>query len=372
MDFGTTILTEYSCEAEVTPGGCTGDATDDPCLNPFYALDNPDTCDAVSVAYLRLEPSALTVTKGRRGTIRVVAVFNDGREGVVTDDSVIETGNDSISKYLDHGVVSGTAEGATWVEAIWRGLAVRGTITVIDNPCVDGTGPWDVVCVFDQAIGTTLLAGRKPAYYRSGVSGVSLEAQPHFYWRRQVVDPNIPDFFNDALKGIQHSLSLLNTSDPSDPGEDQFALVVTGDGAPRVEWNWGNEIREAGFTRTLSDARLGAAVERARILFQSARPEARKLCVLMTCGSEWSCNPPLSAAAAALKADGIELAIITPVGPYTQSQSTCTYPQTTFTYLQNAASPCLLFGGWSYATLSGVLGSVTSEACGGPCASSGL
>lgn len=371
MDFGTTILTEYLCEDEVSPG-CTGDATEDPCLNPFYALDNPAICDAIAVSSLRLEPSALTITKGRRGTIRVVATFSNGQEGVVTDEAVIETGDDGISKYLTKGVVSGADAGATWVEAIWNGMAARGTITVIDNPCVADTGPWDVVFILDQAVGSTLLANRQPAFYRSGVSGVRIEAQPHFYWQRVVTDPNSPDFFDEALWAFQHALSLVNAEDPSDPGLDRLALVVTGDGEPRVEWGWSNVVRDEAFGGSLSDARLGAAVERARILFQSARPEARKLCVLLTCGSEWSCNPPLFSAAAALKAEGVELAIVSPVGPYSQAQSTCTYPQTTFAYLQNAASPCLMFGNSAYVTLSNVLAGVTAEACGGPCASSGL
>lgn len=371
MDLGTSILTEYKCEDEVSTG-CTGDATDDPCLNPFYALDNPDVCDAISVSSLRIEPSALTITKGRRGTIRIVAVFSNGKEGEVTGDAVIETGDDGISKYVGNGVVTGADEGATWVEGIWNGMAARGTVTVIDNPCVADTGPWDVVFILDQAVGTTLMAGRQPAYYKSGVSGVRLEGEPHFYWKRVVTDPNSPDIFDASLLSIQHSLSLVNQEDPSDPGVDRFALVVTGDGEPRVEWGWSNVLRDAAFGGHFSDARLGAAVERARILFQSGRTGVRKLCVLLTCGSEWSCNPPLFAAAAALKADGIELAIVSPVGPYSQSQSTCTYPQTTFAYLQNAASPCLMFGNLVYANMSTFMAGITAESCGGPCASSGL
>lgn len=371
MDLGTTILTEYQCEDDVVVG-CARDATDDACLNPFYALDNPDTCPPISVSSLRIEPSALTITQGLRGTVRIVAVFSNGQEGVVTGEAVIETGDDSISKYVGDGVVTGAAEGATWVEGIWKGMVARGTVTVIDNPCVAATGPWDVVFVLDQAVGTTLMAGRRHTYYRSGVSGVKIEGTPHFYWQRVVTDPDSPDVFDASLMAIQNALSLVNPQDPSDPGLDRFALVVTGDGTPRVEWGWSNVLREAAFTGTFADARLGAAVERARILFQSARAGVRKLCILMTCGSEWSCNPPLSAAAAALKADGIELAIVAPISPYSQSQSTCTYPQSTFAYLQNAASPCLMFGTSVYATLSNVLGGITAEACGGPCASSGL
>jgi hypothetical protein len=104
----------------------------------------------------------------------------------------------------------------------------------------------------------------------------------------------------------------------------------------------------------------------------SARPEARKMIVVLTHAGETDCNPPALAAAQQIKDAGVELAIVTPVAAsHVEFFSTCSYPLTVFDYLQSCASPCLFLSGNSTWWAAGqALTRLLETACG--CSYSGV
>jgi hypothetical protein len=99
---GCVTLTEYTCP--------TADPDEElacvqACQNPFYAMDNLDTCNAPTVTSLRIEPATVRAGVGRRGVYRVVAVFSDGRQGDVTAEATPVIADGAVASFLVNGIV---------------------------------------------------------------------------------------------------------------------------------------------------------------------------------------------------------------------------------------------------------------------------
>lgn len=353
---GTSTITTYGCPTDTGTSDGSVPCGSDACVDPFYAMDHADSCDAVTVTSLRVEPTGLGIVMGRLGKVRVIATFSTGQEADVTDEARVYSQNDEIAAYLSEGVVQANAEGAVWLEGIWEGYSARATVTVTDEVCVGATG-WDVCFVLDQSVGTAFLPFRRPGQ------------DPEQLYIRRVPLENRVDYFDEVLLSMQLALSLTNEYQPSDPGADRVSIVLTGDGEPTVAQNWTNALTVLASTGTYQDTRLGRALQRAQYLMLSARPAARKLVVVVTNGGEWGCNPTALSVALQLQEAGVLVAMVTPVAANGGFFSACSYPQSAYDYLQSCASPCLFYGGLSFGALTNALGDIQREACGGECAS---
>ncbi len=352
---GTVTITTYGCSTTGSASESSGSCSSDPCVDPFYALANPTECD-VTVAALRIEPTTVDIVAGRLGKIRVIATFSSGQEADITDEARVYTQNDEIAEYVSDGVLKANVEGAVWVEGIWEGLSARGTVTVTEEACVGAQG-WDVCVVLDQSVGTAYLPYRRP--------GLDPE---QLYLRRVPLDNRV-DYFDEILLSLQLSMSLQNEYQPDDPGNDRISIVLTSDGEPTVAQGWTSALTVLASHGQYSEARVGRALQRAQYLMTSARTTARKLVVLITNGGEWGCNPTALSVALQLQTAGIAVAVVTPVSANNGFFSACSYPQSAFAYLQSCASPCLFYGGLTFAGLTNALGDIQREQCGGECSS---
>lgn len=363
---GSVTLTEYGC-GTASEAACTITA----CRNPLWAVDHPDDCTAPTLTGIRTEPETLSVVAGRRGHVRVVAEYSNGSEADVTEFAILASGDADTAEVVSapEGVVRGVAAGEIWVEAAYQGYADRTTVTVLSATNVD-SATWDVVFVLDLSAANHVIASQSLPANQSRVlqafSG-STETVPGFYWKalRPVGDGISIDVFDDLLKQAQLPLSLLNEWD-DDPGDDRFALVVTGNGTPYTYQPWTDAYIEAPFAYAYSDCALGEAMQKAQTLLASARAESRKLVVVFTAGGETSCSPPAKTVATAIKGAGHKVAVITPLESVSRTGTTiysaCSYPQTAYANLQEMASTGLFRGGREWANVSAAFSTLLNDA----------
>lgn len=366
---GSVDLTEYACDPVATDSTCTSD----PCRNPLWAIDHPDDCDnAPTLTGVRTEPENISIVAGRRGHIRVVAEFSNGTEADVTDAASLVVEDTGVAEVVSEadGVVRGLVVGEAWVDGAYGGYTARSTVTVLDSTDVDSVS-WDVVFVLDLSAANHVISSRSLTATQSRVvrtfSGSELTA-PGFYWRsnRPIGDGASIDVLDDLVKQAQLSLSLTNDWD-DDEGNDRFALVVTGDGHPYVSSSWSSAYIEAPFAYAYSDCALGDAMERAQTLLASARTASRKLVVVFSAGTETSCAPPAKTVATAIKAVvDDKVAVITPLEAVSRTgtaiYSACSFPQTAYANLQEAASPGCFYGGRAWADVAAAFSQILDDA----------
>lgn len=343
---GNVTITDYNCKEG---GEVVATCEVNPCDNPFYAVEHPGECN-LTVTLLRLDPSSQEIKKGRSGMVRVIAQFSNGAEADVTDEAIVTTDDSSIAEYASSGVVNGNEVGSTAAHGTWKGLSASGSITVTDAACLDAQS-WDVVFVLDQSVGTYFV--KHQAYIpRMGFK----------YLRVGGAAGEVRQYAQTALS-FMLSMHLRSQFRPDIEARDRIAVVLTGDGHPYVHLSWSDSVQPIISTPMYGDNRLGEALNLAKALFASGRPEARKVCVVFTGGAETFCNPPYRSVAHQMKLEGIEVAIATPVGPGDGLFSACSYPATVYSSLQQAASPCLFFGGITWRNVASVMGSILSTAC---------
>lgn len=322
---GCVTLTEYTCPVSDPNEEL---ACVQACQNPFYAMDNPTTCDAPTVTSIRIEPSTVRAGVGRRGVYRVVAVFSDGRLGDVTGEATPVIADGAKASLLSNGIIGGLVAGATTLTAAWKGKTATATLQVFTSTCAtDQT--WDVVFVLDQAVASYWFASRPSA------PGCGM------YWRRTAGRSDYVAEYGTAALALMLGMSLKNPWD-SDAGTDRISVVVTGDGSPRVAVTWTDTVPSVtALCQATTDSRIGESLRAARTMLNSARAGATKLVVLLTCGSESVCSPSARTAAGELDDAGILVAVVTPLHsgmPWTV-YSPCTYPETALDYLESLAAP---------------------------------
>lgn len=346
---GCVTLTEYTCPPEDTSDvvSCTL-----ACQNPFYAMDNPDTCDAPTVTSVRIEPATVRAGVGRRGVYRVVAVFSDGRQGDVTGEATPVIADGTKASLLTNGVIGGVAAGSTILTAAWRGKTATATLQVFTSTCAEDQ-TWDVVLVLDQALASYWFASRPSA------PGCGM------YWRRTAGRSDYVAEYGTAALALMLGMSLKNPWD-SDAGTDRISVVVTGEGSPRLAVTWTDTVPSVtALCQATTDSRLGEALRAARTMLNSARAGATKLVVLMTCGSESACSPSARTAATELTDAGILVAVVTPLHsgmPWTV-YSPCTYPETALDYLESLVTPGLAFEDPAGIDALGLLAGVQATCC---------
>lgn len=362
---GSVTINTYSQPAETSPHATY------PCRNPLWAIEHPDDCVEPTLSSIRVEPSSIEIVAGRRGHLRVVAVFSNGTEAQVTESSALMSPDDTIAEVVSQseGVVRGGTEGQVVLTAAYRGQSATASVTVRSSDPV-ATTPWDVIFVLDQSAANFVMASRSQSATSSRVvrrfSGSSLMV-PGYYWQpdRPVGEGVSIDIFDDLIKQAQMPLSVANTWD-DDEGQDRFALVVTGSGDPYTYQSWTDSYVTAPFGEAYPDCALGDALERAQVLLASARSEALKLVVIFTAGLETSCSPSLRSVATTLKASGVKIAVITPVASSSRTGTTifspCSYPQTSYANLQTVASDGSFYGGRSWADTSAAFARVLIDA----------
>lgn len=326
---GCVTLTEYTCP---TTDPAEELACSQACQNPFYAMDNPDTCDAPTVTSLRIEPATVRAGVGRRGVYRVVAVFSDGRQGDVTGEATPVIADGAVASFLVNGIVGGVAAGSTTLTAAWKGKTATATLSVFASTCAaDQT--WDVVFVLDQAVASYWFASRPSA------PGCGM------YWRRTAGRSDYVAEYGTAALALMLGMSLKNPWD-DDAGTDRISVVVTGEGSPRVAVTWTDTVPAVtGLCQATTDSRLGDSLRAARTMLNSARSGATKLVVLLTSGSESACSPSARTAATELTDAGILVAVSTPLhtGMPWVMYSPCTYPEQMLDYLESLATTGLVF-----------------------------
>jgi len=347
----------------VTPGG--GFCPDAACDNPLYRYDHQTDCGSLTLISLRLEPASVAIPKDRVGVVRVIAKFSTGQEADVTTESTVNTADSDTAEYKGDGVVYGAEQGITTIRGVWKGRSADGTVTVTDSACQSAI-PWDVVFVLDQAVGNY--------FFRS------TRATPGFGAYFQRYTPNVApyiDIYDWFVLSMQMGMDLTSSWNPSATGNDRVAVVLTGDGVPTVlpgenGSRWSSSVRTVSTIGLNGASRLGAAIDLARSTMASARPEARKLIVVLTHAGETDCNPTALAECTAAKGDGFEVAIVTPVAAsHVEFYSACSYPLTVFEWLQSCASPCLFLSGNSTWWAAGsTLTNLLQTACG--CSYSGV
>ena len=370
---GSSELSSVTCATtDGSGGGTTGGVTtgggfcpDAACDNPLYRYDHQDDCGAMTLVSLRLEPSSIAVPKNRVGVVRVVAKFSTGQEADVTLESTVNTADTSTAEYQGGGAVYGAEQGITTIRGVWKGRTADGTVTVTDSACQSAV-PWDVVFVLDQSVGNY--------FFRTARSTPGFGA----YFQRYTpnVSPYI-DIYDWFILSMQMGMDMTSQWNPGATGNDRVAIILTGDGTPTIlpgagGSTWSSSVRTTTAVGIQGASRLGRAIEMARQTLGTARTEARKMIVVLTHAGETDCNPPASAECSAAKADGYEVAIVTPVAASTvEFYSACSYPLSVFQYLQSCSSPCLFFGGhlqwWS---ASSALANILQTACG--CSYSGV
>jgi len=370
---GSSELSSVTCATtDGSGGGTTGGVTtgggfcpDAACDNPLYRYDHQTECGSLTLVSLRLEPASIAVPKGRVGVVRVIAQFSTGQEADVTLESVVNTADTDTAAYQGDGVVYGADQGITTIRGVWQGRTADGTVSVTDSACQSAV-PWDVVFVLDQAVGNYFFRSTR---FNPGTGAYFTRYTP-------AVSPYI-DLYDWFTLSMQMGMDLTSSWNPNATGNDRVAIVVTGDGTPATlpgsgGTPWSSSVRTTSAIGILGASRLGAAVDRARTIMDGARPEARKLIVVLTHAGETDCTPTALAECAAAKADGLEVAIVTPVAAsHVEFFSSCSYPLTVFEYLQSCASPCLFMSGNSKWWAAGsTLTNLLQTACG--CSYSGV
>jgi len=347
---GCVTLTEYTCPVSDPNEEL---ACVQACQNPFYAMDNPTTCDAPTVTSIRIEPSTVRAGVGRRGVYRVVAVFSDGRLGDVTGEATPVIADGAKASLLSNGIIGGLVAGATTLTAAWKGKTATATLQVFTSTCAtDQT--WDVVFVLDQAVASYWFASRPSA------PGCGM------YWRRTAGRSDYVAEYGTAALALMLGMSLKNPWD-SDAGTDRISVVVTGDGSPRVAVTWTDTVPSVtALCQATTDSRIGESLRAARTMLNSARAGATKLVVLLTCGSESVCSPSARTAAGELDDAGILVAVVTPLHsgmPWTV-YSPCTYPETALDYLESLAAPAgLVFEDPAGIDALGMLAGIQASYC---------
>lgn len=364
---GTAQLADYGCPvAPGTPGTGTvgvnpdGSCVGSACDNPLYKYDHQDVCGAISIVSLALEPSAIAIPKDRLAVVRVIATFSTGQKADVTDESTVNTADLDTAEYKGDGVVYGVDQGFTSIRGVWKGRSADGTVSVTDSACQQSV-PWDVIFILDQSVGNYFFRSSAP------VSGFGA------YFRRTT--PSIRgtiDLYEHFLLSFQMGMGLSNPWYESSASDDRAAIYVTGSGTPSMISDWSTALVPFSGYAVEGASRLGYALKLAKNKMSSARAEARKMIVVLTHAGETDCNPSLLAMSSQIKAEGIELAIVTPVSAsQVEFFSHCSYPLTVFDYLQGCASPCLFMAGntpwWSAAQ---ALSKIQQIACG--CSYSGV
>lgn len=365
---GSVEITEYACDPVATDSTCSVD----PCRNPLWAIDHPDDCDAVTLTAVRTEPENISIVAGRRGHVRVVAEFSNGSEADVTDAASLTAEDTGVAEVVSasDGVVRGLAAGEAYVDGAYGGYTARTTVSVLDSTDVDSVS-WDVVFVLDLSAANHVISSRSLTADASRVvrsfSG-SEAVVPGYYWQalRPIGDGASIDVLDDLLKQAQLSLSLTNDWD-DDPGDDRFALVVTGDGHPYTYQGWTDTYITAPFAYAFSDCALGDAMEQAQALIGTARTASRKMVVVFTAGTETSCAPSAKSVATAIKAVvGNKVAVVTPLESVSRTGTTiysaCSFPQTSYDNLQETASPGCFFGGRLWADVAAAFGPILDNA----------
>ena len=365
---GSVEITEYACDPVATESTCSVDL----CRNPLWAIDHPDDCTAPTLTAVRTEPESISIVAGRRGHIRVVAEFSNGTEADVTDDASLVAEDTGVAEVVSEseGVVRGLVAGEAFVDGAYGGYTARTTVSVLDSTDVDSV-TWDVVFVLDLSAANHVMASRSLTATASRVvrsfSGSEMVV-PGYYWQvlRPIGDGASIDVFDDLLKQAQLPLSLSNDWD-DDPGDDRFALVVTGDGHPYVYQGWTDTYITAPFATAHADCALGDAMELAQTLIGTARTASRKLVVVFTAGTETSCSPSAKSVATAIKAVvGNKVAVVTPLEAVSRTGTTlysaCSYPQTAYANLQESASPGCFYGGRLWADVAAAFGPILDNA----------
>lgn len=370
---GSSELSSVTCATTDGSGGSTtggvttggGFCPDAACDNPLYRYDNQTECGSLTLVSLRLEPASIAIPKDRVGVVRVIAKFSTGQDADVTLESSVNTADSDTAEYRGDGVVYGAEQGITTIRGVWKGRTADGTVSVTDSACQKAV-PWDIVFILDQSVGNYYF---RSTLYNPGVGAYLTRYTPP-------VSPYV-DIYEWFLLSVQMGMDLTSTWNPSATGTDRVAVILTGDGTPTVLPGsggspWSTSVRVTSAIGIQGASRLGRAVQLARDTMGSAREEARKMIVVLTHAGETDCTPPASAACAAAKGDGIEVAIVTPVAASTvEFYSACSYPLTVFQYLQNCASPCLFLSGNSHWWAAGsTLTNLLQTACG--CSYSGV
>lgn len=364
---GTVTIAELRCDPVATDSTCTVDL----CRNPLWAIDHPDDCTAPTLTAVRTEPENISIVAGRRGHVRVVAEFSNGAEADVTDAASLIAEDTGVAEVVSEadGVVRGLAAGEAYVDGAYGGFTARTTVSVLDSTDVDSVS-WDVVFILDLAAANHVLSSRSQVAAASRVtqsfSGSEMTV-PGYYWRalRPIGDGASIDVFDDLLKQAQLPLSLANDWD-DDPGDDRFALVVTGDGNPYTYQGWTDTYMTAPFAFAHADCALGDAMELAEALLGTARPASRKLVVVFTAGSETSCSPSAKSVATTIKAAGNKVSVVTPLESVSRTgtaiYSACSYPQLAYDNLQEMSSPGCFSGGRAWANVAAAFGPILDNA----------
>lgn len=352
---GEVSISEFRCDPEASEATCSVD----PCRNPLYAIDHPDDCaSAPTLSGVRVEPENISIVAGRRGHVRVIALFSNGTEAEVTEEASLIAEDSGVAEVVseEYGVVRGLAEGEAYIDGAYGGYTARATATILASTDVASV-LWDVVFVLDLSAANHVLASRSLAADESRVvrefSGSPTVLPSYYYrWSRPIGDGASIDIFDDLILSAQLPLSLTNDFD-EDEGDDRFALVVTGDGHPYTYSSFSGDLTSAPFAYAYPDADLGGALSRASSLLSSARASARKLVVIFSAGTESRCSPSARSVATTIKTGGAKVFVISPLESVSRTGTTiyssCSYPETAYSYLQSLASPGCFAGGklWS-------------------------
>lgn len=344
------------CECATGTGVDCGDWYSS-CRNPLWALDHPDECGLLTVTSLDLVPRYQSVAFGRSGAVRVIATFGDGSHADVTGESTIGSSDASISHHLGGGIVTGDKIGTAFLTATWHGTLATGSVSVFDNACAE-SAPWDVVVIADDASVATMTQ-------RATIAGVTVSALRRF---RTNVD------YARSIYAFVLSLDLLdNGLFIPGVGWDAYAANPIGiggstrTGRDRIWTGYEWSDHTCPFPNvSLAFGSMGNRIMKAFEIFQSGRPEAKKLLVLFSTGGDTGCNPSYRGAAAAVALNGIDIAVITPLSPSDTVVSPCEAPYSAYSALQDCASrPCLFFGAGNGGldAGSGITGKLLRLAC---------
>lgn len=366
-------FTGYTCEeaAQCAGGAAGGDEWFNSCRNPLYAFEHQDTCGTLVISSLAATPAEQTLSLGRSGYVQAIVTFDDGRSADVTGEASFASSDSGIVVSLGGGLFEGVAAGTAIVTAIWGGKTAMATLNVTAAGCVDDQ-PWDVVVVADD--GDVWIDGGR---YIPGIGG-STRVRAF----RRAASTAATAYPADILQ-LMLSMDLLDSGEIT--AADGFALggwnpiaYPSGIGGTRTGsdriWTgteWTNQVTMAPcFINAQGDTGRKLA-DAAQILIGSGRPGARKLVVLYSTGGETTCNPGLTAAGNVLHANGILLAVVTPL---TESDSNVVSPcEQIPAYAVLGAlpsTPCLFFGGGDSG--AGVFASMLSTVCGGCSSGDGI
>jgi len=327
------------------------------------------------VTSIAVEPAILTVQRGRRNTIRVVAIFSDGRVVEVTSEAAIVSGNEAIAKVLPEGVIEGVAFGQAIISASWQCLEASANANVYTTDGGTGTGQnpackpasesWDVAFIADDAL--VVYPAPYSGYGELGADGIQGAIYRPVHRVYQTSPTAFARSYPTAALSLQLSMDLRVPWDPDAPAgpfRDRIAHV-----SDREVRGWSDTVQPW----TLNTSDLGGAMMLAIQTHVRGRQGVNKLIVVYSTGGESFCNPSLRTAATVAKNAGILVAVVSPLTGNEPQQYTsfCDYPISSFLYLSETASDCLFFPAVATGALqSNVFNSVVLAACnakGGDC-----